>query len=98
MNILLFVNPQKYTDTDGEAITKFLQSKNHQVTVKYDLRSTWTPTESYDLAITMGGDGSVISMFNYMSNIYDGYKAPVVGINYGKLGYLAHFQYEEFLK
>jgi len=47
-----------------------------------------------DLIVVLGGDGSMLSA----AQVIAGMCTPVVGINFGKLGYLAAFTPEEFLE
>lgn len=47
-----------------------------------------------DLAVVLGGDGSILRAARMLA----GREIPVVGINLGKLGYLAEFTAEEFLE
>ena len=46
------------------------------------------------LIIVLGGDGSILSVAQSLHGIH----TPVVGINFGKLGYLAAFSLEQFLE
>jgi NAD+ kinase len=46
----------------------------------------------HDLVVVLGGDGSILKA----ARILQGREIPVVGINMGKLGYLAEFSAEEF--
>lgn len=45
-----------------------------------------------DFAIVLGGDGTIISAAKSLSEA----KVPVIGVNLGKLGFLAEFSVEEF--
>ena len=47
--------------------------------------------EGADYAIVMGGDGSIISVARQLSRM----EVPVIGVNLGKLGFLAEFSVEE---
>lgn len=47
---------------------------------------------SPDLVVVLGGDGSILGTAQALAGI----RAPVVGINFGKLGYLAAFSLEQF--
>lgn len=46
-----------------------------------------------DLLVILGGDGTILETARFIAGI----AAPVVGINFGKLGYLAAFSLDEFL-
>jgi NAD+ kinase len=47
-----------------------------------------------NLIIVLGGDGSILTTAHAMN----GSRVPVVGINFGKLGYLAAYSLEEFIE
>ena len=47
--------------------------------------------ENVDLAVVLGGDGTMISAARALSDL----DVPVLGINYGSLGYLTEFRIEE---
>jgi NAD+ kinase len=47
-----------------------------------------------ELIIVLGGDGSILAT----AQALDGLTVPVVGINFGKLGYLAAFSLQDFLE
>jgi NAD+ kinase len=51
-------------------------------------------TVQADLAVVMGGDGSILRTAHRMGHN----QIPVLGVNLGKLGFLAELQPEEFLK
>jgi NAD+ kinase len=48
-----------------------------------------------DYAVVFGGDGSIIAAARQLSRSVDKTGIPVVGVNLGKLGYLAEFSVEE---
>jgi NAD+ kinase len=48
-----------------------------------------------DYAVVFGGDGSIIAAAKQLSRSPDTIVVPVVGVNIGKLGYLAEFSVEE---
>jgi NAD+ kinase len=48
---------------------------------------------SVDLIVVLGGDGTMIATSRMMGD----YDVPVLGINYGTLGYLAEFRVEELV-
>lgn len=47
--------------------------------------------ESVDLIVVLGGDGTIVSTARLMNE----QEVPVLGVNYGGLGYLAEFRIEE---
>ncbi len=47
--------------------------------------------EKVDLAVVLGGDGTMISAARLLQNL----DVPVLGINYGSLGYITEFRIEE---
>jgi NAD+ kinase len=47
--------------------------------------------ESVDLVLVLGGDGTMIATARMMGDV----EVPVLGVNYGGLGYLAEFRIEE---
>jgi len=47
-----------------------------------------------DFAVVFGGDGSIISAARYLSSS----RVPVIGVNLGKLGFLAEFSFDELTK
>ena len=48
-----------------------------------------------DYAVVFGGDGSIIAAARQLSRSDDKTGIPVIGVNLGKLGYLAEFSVEE---
>ena len=47
--------------------------------------------ETYDLFFSIGGDGTILKSINYIKDL----NIPIVGINTGRLGFLATIQKEE---
>jgi NAD+ kinase len=73
---------------------EFLELINSNVNNSYDYQTFTDHTEldsSFDLFFTLGGDGTILRSITYIrdSNI------PVVGINIGRLGFLATIKKEE---
>lgn len=50
--------------------------------------------QSLDAAVSLGGDGTLLKMANYVAP----YHIPVFGINFGKLGFLAEIDYHSIHK
>jgi len=99
MNIALIGNSAKCDRKAFDKMHKAL-AKKHQVTStsfepnKIILRNTVEGQVGIpDVAVVMGGDGTIISAAHYFG---PNNQIPIVGINLGKLGYLANFSYDEF--
>ncbi|WP_438968924.1 NAD kinase [Nonlabens sp.] len=81
-----------------EELIRLLKQKNCEVLVEsdfhtlligndiaQDLQSFEMLDESYDILISIGGDGTVLRAVAYIGNV----DIPVIGINTGRLGFLA---------
>lgn len=72
----------------------FLDIINHHETIKkeYNHFSTFEELDdSYDLFFSIGGDGTILKTIYYVRH----HNIPIVGINTGRLGFLATIQKEE---
>lgn len=70
---------------------KFLDSlsnKNTNIVIQQTTLSFKTLDESFDLLISLGGDGTILRAVSLIKDL----KIPVVGINTGRLGFLATIQ------
>ncbi len=102
LNLVIFGDPDK--QGVSEAVEKFLGfAQGKAEIVQYSIeelkkvgKKARKPTDSEifrdcDYAIVFGGDGSIISTARSVS----GASVPVIGVNVGKLGFLAEFSVEE---
>lgn len=65
---------------------------NKTVTKEYKHFSTFEELDaSYDLFFSIGGDGTILKSINFIRDL----KIPILGINTGRLGFLATIQKEE---
>lgn len=65
---------------------------NKTVTREYNHFSTFEELDpSYDLFFSIGGDGTILKSINYIRDL----NIPILGINTGRLGFLATIQKEE---
>lgn len=90
-NISIVFNPHKCPKHDVDTVAsclKMLNTNMHQVSVE-DINEYYKT----DLLITLGGDGTIINAAKWLSE-----QTPIIGINYGKLGYLASFSLTEFVE
>lgn len=72
----------------------FLQIIRENEVIKKDYQKFKIFTQldnSYDLFFSIGGDGTILKSINYVKDL----KIPIVGINTGRLGFLATIQKEE---
>lgn len=88
-----------YVDGKLQALKRFdyrgLMAKhpNEATKVKFwDKGFTSLNPETFDLVITLGGDGTVL----YVSNLFQRIVPPVMSFALGSLGFLTNFQFEEF--
>lgn len=90
--ILIVPNPKK--DGTVEAAGKlfdFLLSVN-LVPVMGEFGASVTADDNLDLIIVLGGDGSIINVAGCNVEL----EIPVLGINYGNVGYLAQLQSDDY--
>jgi NAD+ kinase len=81
----------------ARGIERLLTDRGHTVSVRLAVRTAWEPespdatpeniAQKADLVIVLGGDGSILRTARWM-----GYRqTPVLGVNLGRLGFLADF-------
>ena len=105
LKLAIFADPGK--QGVSEAVDRFLGfAKDKAIIEQYSLgdlskvgEKVQSPDESEifrdcDYAIVFGGDGSIISTARSVSRV----SIPVIGVNVGKLGFLAEFSVEELEK
>ncbi|HSI70405.1 MAG TPA: NAD kinase [Gillisia sp.] len=69
-----------------------LIQENKTVTREYNHFSTFEELDnSYDLFFSIGGDGTILKSINFIRDL----NIPILGINTGRLGFLATIQKEE---
>ncbi len=67
-------------------------NRNQEITKNFSGFSTFTELdESFDLFFSIGGDGTILKAVTFVGNL----GIPIVGINTGRLGFLATIQKEE---
>lgn len=71
--------------------TDFLNKQKESVKTNKEINSFKTLDNSYDLLISIGGDGTILRAITYVKDL----NIPIVGINTGRLGFLATIQTEE---
>ena len=92
MKIVIFANLKFPNSLDvALKIKKLLM--NHKIFAEKGLAEKinvpeMIPNEEYDLAISIGGDGTILRVINSVC-------APILGINTGKVGFLTEISYTE---
>jgi len=71
---------------------QFLKDKADVVCISHVAECTAEVLSNSDFAVVLGGDGSIISAARDLSHT----NVPVIGVNLGKLGFLAEFSVNEF--
>jgi len=95
LRLLILTDPKK--TAVGPAVRKFIDfAKNKAEIIGHFNLTKCSPKilKSCDFAVVFGGDGSIIAAARLLSKS----RVPVIGINLGKLGYLAEFSVSEIKK
>lgn len=90
-SVLLVIHPTRNEAlTTGKDLTKLLIEKNLDVfaTIKLDGAKDFNDSSKVDLAVVLGGDGTMLRA----SEIFRGKKLPILGINLGHVGFLAEIE------
>jgi NAD+ kinase len=67
-------------------------NQNQDITKNFSAFSTFTKLDaSFDLFFSIGGDGTILKAVTFVADL----GIPIVGINTGRLGFLATIQKEE---
>jgi len=93
--LVIFGDPQKGSVAGTiDAFVEFLNGRADILCRSTIEKCTPKVLEQSDYAIVFGGDGSIISAARSLAKM----RVPVIGVNLGKLGYLAEFSIEELEK
>ncbi len=69
----------------------FINQQNENIQQSPSLNTFSELDKSYDLLISIGGDGTILRAITYVKNL----NIPIVGINTGRLGFLATIRTDE---
>jgi len=75
-----------------EDFSEFFKGRAEVIAICHIAKCTPEVLRDCDFAVVLGGDGTIISAAKALSEA----KVPVVGVNLGKLGFLAEFSVDEF--
>jgi len=91
--LVIFGDPTRGPVAEAiEDFSQFLKDKAEIVAICYINECTADVLREIDFAVVLGGDGSIISAARALSEA----RVPVIGVNMGKLGFLAEFSAGEF--
>jgi NAD+ kinase len=90
--LVIYGDPQKGSVSEAiEEFSRFVDGKA-DIVCQANIENCSTQTlKQCQYAIVFGGDGSIISAARSLAKM----RVPVIGVNLGKLGYLAEFSVEE---
>ncbi|MFP4114694.1 MAG: NAD(+)/NADH kinase [Spirochaetota bacterium] len=93
-NVLIIANLRKpRADEVAESIREELASEGITAVVfTFEGEPASAPTDRYDLAFSLGGDGTVL----FASRILSGRPIPIIGINMGDFGFLTEITESEW--
>ena len=89
--VLLVTHPTRpEAISTANELTKLLNGKqiNVYATIKTDGANDFKATEQIDLAVVLGGDGTMLRA----AEIFRGKQVPILGINLGHVGFLAEIE------
>ena len=90
-SVLLVIHPTRNEALNtGKELAKLLREKDLDVyaTIKLDGANEFDESSKVDLAVVLGGDGTMLRA----SEILRGKKLPILGINLGHVGFLAEIE------
>lgn len=73
---------------------EILKKESNNNSIYSNFKTFETLENSYDLLVSIGGDGTILRAITYVRNL----SIPIVGINTGRLGFLATIQTDEIEK
>ncbi|WP_310992867.1 NAD kinase [Aequorivita marina] len=92
--IQLLLDALQHREAEVLIEEKFLEiiNRNQEITKNFsDCSSFTTLDDSFDLFFSIGGDGTILKAVTFVADL----DIPIVGINTGRLGFLATIQKEE---
>lgn len=87
----ILLNALNQSKVDVYVESKFLRHLNVETQNGVILKKFNTLDRSFDLLVSIGGDGTILRAITYVRDLC----IPIVGINTGRLGFLATIQTEE---
>jgi NAD+ kinase len=90
--IILLINPQKaQAKSVGRDLREWLRGRAEVVADNLEGELELSRLPEADFIIVLGGDGTILST----ARALEGRELPLIGVNMGKLGFLAEFSLEE---
>jgi NAD+ kinase len=81
----------KMYDADIYVESEFLKLQDDSVISAHKINSFKVLDKSFDLLVSIGGDGTILRAITFVRD----YNIPIIGINTGRLGFLATVQTED---
>src|SRR5690606_32336257 len=69
----------------------FFKAINKDFNFPFESKTFSELDDSFDLLVSIGGDGTILRAITYVKNL----NIPIIGINTGRLGFLATIQHDE---
>lgn len=92
LRICLVGNPHKpAVPPTFERLRAWLQAERHDVTAALDGDVAGSLAADHDFVIVLGGDGTILTVAGALGER----QLPIIGVNMGKLGYLAEYSADE---
>lgn len=91
MKIAIIANSAKCSLEEFVSIVDLFEEHEIVGTSFADNKIVYEGKDSPDFAIVVGGDGTIISVCHFFGDR----QIPLLGVNMGKLGYLAHFNFDQ---
>ena len=93
-NVALFINKQKKgAPALGKKICSFLEKKKITVNTSLEYENS-AFLQKADLVVSLGGDGTILALARQMKKR----SVPVLGVNFGRLGFLTEVRPAEIMK
>ncbi len=93
MKVTVIANSAKCSLESFDEVLRLIEEQHEVVGTSFaENEICMTCCGKCDVVVVLGGDGTIISAAHFFGKN----QVPIIGVNLGKLGYLANFSYDEF--